>query len=92
MFFKYINICWAPREVLKPLSFRLWFQHLPRGPADVNAQKIMFDPYNGCVGWTENLFLPFANIKGADQPAHQTIQSKDLDSVLQENVLCIEEI
>ena len=44
--FWYINICWAPREVLKPLPFgtiRLGFQHLPRGPAD--AQKTMSDPY-----------------------------------------------
>ena len=46
MLFWYINICWAPREVLKRSPFRLGFQHLPRGPADVNAQKVMFDPYN----------------------------------------------
>ena len=45
MLFKYINICWAPRERLKPLPFRLGFQHLPWGSADVNARKIMFDPY-----------------------------------------------
>ena len=32
-----INICWAPREMLKPSLFRLGFQHLPGGPADVNA-------------------------------------------------------
>ena len=32
-----INICWAPREVLKPEPGRRGFQHLPRGTADVNV-------------------------------------------------------
>ena len=36
------NICWAHFERLKPLPFRLRIQHLPRGPANVNAQEIMF--------------------------------------------------
>ena len=42
-----INICWAPREVLKPEpeSERRGVQHLPRGPADVTYQKSMFDRY-----------------------------------------------
>ena len=38
-------ICWVPREVLKLSLFKLWFQCFPRGPADVNVEKIMFDPY-----------------------------------------------
>ena len=38
-----------PREGLKPSPFRLGFQNLPRGPADVNAQKTMFDLY---IDWT----------------------------------------
>ena len=32
-----INICWAPREMLKPEPERRGFQPLPRGPADVNV-------------------------------------------------------
>ena len=36
----YINICWAPREVLKPPSLKgEVFQHLPRAPADVNVSE-----------------------------------------------------
>ena len=31
-----INICWAPREAFKPKPERRGFQHLPRGPANVN--------------------------------------------------------
>ena len=34
-----INICWFPREVLKPEPKRRGFQHLPRGPADVNVSE-----------------------------------------------------
>ena len=34
-----INICWAPREVLKPEPEKGGFQHLPRGPADVNVSE-----------------------------------------------------
>ena len=34
-----INICWAPREVLKSEPERRGFQHLPRGPADVNVSE-----------------------------------------------------
>ena len=34
-----INICWAPREMLKPKPERLRFQPLPRGPADVNVSE-----------------------------------------------------
>ena len=34
-----INICWAPWEVLKPEPERRGFQHLPRGPADVNVSE-----------------------------------------------------
>ena len=37
--FQCINICWAPREVLKPEPERQVFQHLPRGPADVNVSE-----------------------------------------------------
>ena len=34
-----INICWAPREMLKPEPERRGFQPLPRGPADVNVSE-----------------------------------------------------
>ena len=34
-----INICWAPREALKPEPERRGFQHLSRGPADVNVPE-----------------------------------------------------
>ena len=34
-----IYICWTPREVLNPEPERRWFQHLPRGPADVNVSE-----------------------------------------------------
>ena len=34
-----INICWAPREVLKPEPERWGFQHLPRGTVDVNVSE-----------------------------------------------------
>ena len=34
-----INICWIPREVLKPEPERQWFQHLPRCLADVNVSE-----------------------------------------------------
>ena len=34
-----INICWAPREVLKPEPERRGFQYLLRGPADVNLSE-----------------------------------------------------
>ena len=34
-----INICWAPREVLKPKPERRGFQQLPTGPADVNVSE-----------------------------------------------------
>ena len=42
-----INICWGPREVLKPEPKRRGFQHLPRCPADdqLMYQKSMFDCY-----------------------------------------------
>ena len=33
------NICWAPREVLKPKAERRGIQDLPRGPADVNVSE-----------------------------------------------------
>ena len=36
-------------EGVETLAFLFEFQHLPRGPADVNAKKIIFDPYNVCV-------------------------------------------
>ena len=39
MLFWYINICLAPREVLKPEPERRAFQHSPRGPADVNVSE-----------------------------------------------------
>ena len=32
-----INICWTPREVLKPELERRGFQHLLRDPSDVNV-------------------------------------------------------
>ena len=34
-----INVCWTPREVLKPGPERRVFQHFPRGPADVNVSE-----------------------------------------------------
>ena len=34
-----LNICLVPREVLKPEPERRGFQHLPTGPADVNASE-----------------------------------------------------
>ena len=39
MNFVCINICWAPRDVLKPEPERWGFQHLTRGPADVNVSE-----------------------------------------------------
>ena len=49
MVFQCINIRWVPREVLKTGAFGLSFQHLPRDLANVNAWKIMFDPYSEMV-------------------------------------------
>ena len=46
MVFQCINIRQVPREVLKTAAAGLGFQHLPRDLANVNAWKIMFDPYN----------------------------------------------
>ena len=40
-----INICWAPREVLKPEHERQGFQHLPRAQQMLMYQKSMFDRY-----------------------------------------------
>ena len=40
-----INICWAPREVLKPSPFRLQFQHSLRAQQVLRYQKSMFDRY-----------------------------------------------
>ena len=34
-----INICWAPREMLKPEPERRRLQPQPRGPADVNVSE-----------------------------------------------------
>ena len=45
MVFQCINIRQVPREVLKTAALGLYFQHLPRDLANVNAWKIMFDPY-----------------------------------------------
>ena len=45
MVFQCINIRQVPREVLKTAASSLGFQHLPRDLANVNAWKIMFDPY-----------------------------------------------
>ena len=45
MVFQCINIRQVPWEVLKTAAFGLGFQHLPRDLANVNAWKIMFDPY-----------------------------------------------
>ena len=47
MILSFINIRKAPREVLKTEGedLALGFQHLPRGLANVNEWKIMFDPY-----------------------------------------------
>ena len=47
MVFQCINIRQVPREVLKTAASGLGFQHLPRGLANVNAWKTMFDPYKG---------------------------------------------
>ena len=46
MVFQCINIRRVPWEVLKTAAFGLGFQHLPQDLANVNAWKIMFDPYN----------------------------------------------
>ena len=46
MVFQCINIRQVPREVLKTAASGPGFQHLPRDLANVNAWKIMFDPYN----------------------------------------------
>ena len=43
MFVFRINIRWVPTEVLKT-STGLGFQQLLQDPANVNAQKNMFDP------------------------------------------------
>ena len=45
MFFQCINIRQVPWAVLKTTAFGLSFQHLPWDLANVNAWKIMFDPY-----------------------------------------------
>ena len=45
MGFQCINIRQVPWEVLKTTAFDLGFQHLPRDLMNVNAWKIMFDPY-----------------------------------------------
>ena len=45
IFFRCINVCQVPRELLKTSAFGLGFQHLPRDLANVNAWKTMFDPY-----------------------------------------------
>ena len=45
MVFQCINIRQVPWEVLKTAALGLGFQHLPRDLANVNALKIMFDPY-----------------------------------------------
>ena len=47
MVFQCINIRQVPWEVLKTSAFGLGFQHLPRDLANINAWKIMFDPYIG---------------------------------------------
>ena len=44
--FPCIIIRWVPRAMLKTSGCALGFQHLPRNPANVNARKNMFDPYN----------------------------------------------
>ena len=46
MVFQCINIHQVPSEVLKTAASGLGFQHLPRDMPNVNAWKIMFDPYN----------------------------------------------
>ena len=46
MVFQCINIRQVPWEVLKTAAFGLGFQHLPWDLANVNAWKIMFDPYS----------------------------------------------
>ena len=35
----------APLRDIDTLVFQTWVQPLPRNPAEVNAQKIMFDSY-----------------------------------------------
>ena len=49
MVFQCINIPQVSWEVLKTAAFGLGLQHLPRDLANVNAWKIMFDPYNKCL-------------------------------------------
>ena len=45
MVFQCINIRQVYWEVLKTAAYGLGFQHLPRDLANVNAWKIMFEPY-----------------------------------------------
>ena len=45
MVFQCINIRQVAWEVLKTAAFGLGFQHFPLDLANVNARKIMFDPY-----------------------------------------------
>ena len=45
MVFQFINIRQVPWEVLKTETEGRGFQHIPRDLANVNAWKIMFDPY-----------------------------------------------
>ena len=45
MVFQCINIRQVSREVLKTVASGRDFQHLSRDLANVNAWKIMFDPY-----------------------------------------------
>ena len=52
MIFLYIDIWWGPREE---------FQHLPRGSANINAQKTMFDPYNNLLKATRLRQFPVYN-------------------------------
>ena len=56
MVFQCINIRQVPWKVLKTAVSDRGFQHLPRDLANVNALKIMFDPYieEGDVTVTES--------------------------------------
>ena len=56
-----LMICWAPREVLKPLPFRLRFQHLPRGQQMLMHRKSCLIPILLKI-LTYNFSIDFINI------------------------------
>ena len=90
--FPCINIRWVPRAMLKTSGCALGFQHLPWNPANVNAQKNKFDPYNEMSDWVPTvgnyvgiLLIQFSVLKTFDvnfelisTVVSHTLQSEEL--------------